>query len=60
MGRRCSRSEPGSSKNISGGAVPADGFQSRQRHLQRKFGDPMKIRIPTKLGFENPKHVISP
>jgi DMSO/TMAO reductase YedYZ molybdopterin-dependent catalytic subunit len=27
--------------------------------LPRKFGYPMKIRIPTKLGFKNPKHVVS-
>jgi DMSO/TMAO reductase YedYZ molybdopterin-dependent catalytic subunit len=23
-----------------------------------KYGFPMKIRIPTKLGFKNPKHVV--
>ena len=27
--------------------------------LPRKYGFPMKIRIPTKLGFKNPKHVMS-
>jgi DMSO/TMAO reductase YedYZ molybdopterin-dependent catalytic subunit len=27
--------------------------------LPRKYGFPMKIRIPTKLGFKNPKHVIA-
>jgi DMSO/TMAO reductase YedYZ molybdopterin-dependent catalytic subunit len=27
--------------------------------LPRKYGFPMKIRIPTKLGFKNPKHVVS-
>jgi DMSO/TMAO reductase YedYZ molybdopterin-dependent catalytic subunit len=26
--------------------------------LPRKFGFPMKVRIPTKLGFKNPKHVM--
>jgi DMSO/TMAO reductase YedYZ molybdopterin-dependent catalytic subunit len=26
--------------------------------LPRKFGFPMKIRMPTKLGFKNPKHVM--
>ena len=27
--------------------------------LPRKYGYPMKIRIPTKLGFKNPKHVVA-
>jgi DMSO/TMAO reductase YedYZ molybdopterin-dependent catalytic subunit len=27
--------------------------------LPREFGFPMKIRMPTKLGFKNPKHVIA-
>jgi DMSO/TMAO reductase YedYZ molybdopterin-dependent catalytic subunit len=27
--------------------------------LPRKYGFPMKIRMPTKLGFKNPKHVIA-
>jgi len=27
--------------------------------LPVKYGYPMKIRIPTKLGFKNPKHVVS-
>ncbi len=27
--------------------------------LPRKFGYPMKIRIPTKLGFKNPKFVVA-
>jgi DMSO/TMAO reductase YedYZ molybdopterin-dependent catalytic subunit len=27
--------------------------------LPRKYGYPMKIRVPTKLGFKNPKYVIS-
>ena len=26
--------------------------------LPTKFGFPLRIRIPTKLGFKNPKHVI--
>jgi DMSO/TMAO reductase YedYZ molybdopterin-dependent catalytic subunit len=26
--------------------------------LPRKYGFPLKIRIPTKLGFKNPKHVM--
>jgi DMSO/TMAO reductase YedYZ molybdopterin-dependent catalytic subunit len=26
--------------------------------LPRKFGFPMRVRIPTKLGFKNPKHVM--
>ena len=27
--------------------------------LSRRYGFPMKIRMPTKLGFKNPKHVIA-
>jgi DMSO/TMAO reductase YedYZ molybdopterin-dependent catalytic subunit len=27
--------------------------------LPRKYGYPMKIRVPTKLGFKNPKYVVS-
>ncbi len=27
--------------------------------LPRKYGFPMKIRMPTKLGFKNPKYVVS-
>jgi len=27
--------------------------------LPRKFGFPFKVRIPTKLGFKNPKHVMA-
>ena len=27
--------------------------------LPRAYGYPMKIRIPTKLGFKNPKYVVS-
>jgi DMSO/TMAO reductase YedYZ molybdopterin-dependent catalytic subunit len=26
--------------------------------LPRKYGFPMKVRVPTKLGFKNPKHVV--
>jgi DMSO/TMAO reductase YedYZ molybdopterin-dependent catalytic subunit len=26
--------------------------------LPPKYGFPMRVRIPTKLGFKNPKHVI--
>ena len=28
------------------------------KELEPKYGYPMRIRIPTKLGFKNPKHVI--
>jgi DMSO/TMAO reductase YedYZ molybdopterin-dependent catalytic subunit len=34
-------------------------FRFADETLPRKFGFPMKIRIPTKLGFKNPKHVIA-
>ena len=34
-------------------------FKFADETLPRKFGFPMKIRIPTKLGFKNPKHVIA-
>jgi DMSO/TMAO reductase YedYZ molybdopterin-dependent catalytic subunit len=34
-------------------------FKFADEILPRKFGYPMKIRIPTKLGFKNPKHVIA-
>ena len=27
--------------------------------LPREFGFPMKLRIPTKLGFKNPKHIVA-
>ncbi len=27
--------------------------------LPRRYGFPMKLRIPTKLGFKNPKHIVS-
>lgn len=32
-------------------------FKFADQTLPREFGYPMKIRIPTKLGFKNPKHV---
>jgi DMSO/TMAO reductase YedYZ molybdopterin-dependent catalytic subunit len=34
-------------------------FRFADEILPRKYGYPMKIRIPTKLGFKNPKHVIA-
>jgi DMSO/TMAO reductase YedYZ molybdopterin-dependent catalytic subunit len=34
-------------------------FKFDNETLPRKYGFPMKIRIPTKLGFKNPKHVIA-
>ncbi len=34
-------------------------FKFADEILPRKYGYPMKIRIPTKLGFKNPKHVVS-
>jgi DMSO/TMAO reductase YedYZ molybdopterin-dependent catalytic subunit len=34
-------------------------FKFLDEVLPRKYGFPMKIRIPTKLGFKNPKHVVS-
>jgi len=33
-------------------------FTFADQLLPRKFGYPMKIRIPTKLGFKNPKFVV--
>jgi len=33
-------------------------FRFDNEILPRKYGFPMKIRMPTKLGFKNPKHVI--
>jgi DMSO/TMAO reductase YedYZ molybdopterin-dependent catalytic subunit len=30
----------------------------RDQPLPPKFGFPMKIRVPTKLGFKNPKHIM--
>jgi DMSO/TMAO reductase YedYZ molybdopterin-dependent catalytic subunit len=34
-------------------------FKFADEILPRKYGFPMKIRMPTKLGFKNPKHVVS-
>ena len=34
-------------------------FTFADQALPRKFGYPMKIRIPTKLGFKNPKFVVA-
>jgi len=31
----------------------------RDQVLPRKYGFPMKIRIPTKLGYKNPKHIMA-
>jgi DMSO/TMAO reductase YedYZ molybdopterin-dependent catalytic subunit len=31
----------------------------RHHTLPRQYGFPMKLRIPTKLGFKNPKHITS-
>ena len=33
-------------------------FQFDGAILPRKYGFPMKVRMPTKLGFKNPKHVM--
>jgi DMSO/TMAO reductase YedYZ molybdopterin-dependent catalytic subunit len=34
-------------------------FKFDDQILSRKYGFPMKCRMPTKLGFKNPKHVIA-
>ena len=34
-------------------------FKFANQILPRAYGFPMKIRIPTKLGFKNPKHVVA-
>ena len=34
-------------------------FKFEDKILPRAYGYPMKIRVPTKLGFKNPKYVIS-
>ncbi|HUR43545.1 MAG TPA: molybdopterin-dependent oxidoreductase [Aestuariivirga sp.] len=31
----------------------------RDQVLPRKYGFPMKLRVPTKLGFKNPKHIMA-
>ena len=33
-------------------------FKFADEILLRKYGFPMKVRMPTKLGFKNPKHVV--
>jgi DMSO/TMAO reductase YedYZ molybdopterin-dependent catalytic subunit len=33
-------------------------FKFADATLPRSYGFPMKIRVPTKLGFKNPKHVV--
>jgi DMSO/TMAO reductase YedYZ molybdopterin-dependent catalytic subunit len=33
-------------------------FRFADRILPAEFGFPMKLRIPTKLGFKNPKHIV--
>ena len=34
-------------------------FKFDNKILPRKYGFPMKCRIPTKLGFKNPKYVVA-
>ena len=34
-------------------------FKFADAILPRKYGYPMKCRMPTKLGFKNPKHIIA-
>lgn len=34
-------------------------FRFDDQILPRAYGYPMKIRVPTKLGFKNPKHVVA-
>jgi DMSO/TMAO reductase YedYZ molybdopterin-dependent catalytic subunit len=34
-------------------------FKFGNEILPRKYGYPMKIRMPTKLGYKNPKHVVA-
>jgi DMSO/TMAO reductase YedYZ molybdopterin-dependent catalytic subunit len=34
-------------------------FKFDNKLLPRKYGFPMKVRVPTKLGFKNPKYVVS-
>jgi DMSO/TMAO reductase YedYZ molybdopterin-dependent catalytic subunit len=34
-------------------------FKFADEILPRKYGFPMKVRMPTKLGFKNPKHVVA-
>jgi len=34
-------------------------FKFADRILPAEFGFPMKLRMPTKLGFKNPKHIVA-
>ena len=34
-------------------------FKFADQILPPKYGFPMKLRIPTKLGFKNPKHIVA-
>jgi DMSO/TMAO reductase YedYZ molybdopterin-dependent catalytic subunit len=34
-------------------------FKFADQILPREYGFPMKLRIPTKLGFKNPKHIVA-
>lgn len=34
-------------------------FRFRDQVLPTRFGFPMKLRVPTKLGFKNPKHIVA-
>jgi DMSO/TMAO reductase YedYZ molybdopterin-dependent catalytic subunit len=34
-------------------------FTFRDQVLPTKYGFPMKLRVPTKLGFKNPKHIMA-
>jgi DMSO/TMAO reductase YedYZ molybdopterin-dependent catalytic subunit len=34
-------------------------FKFADETLARVYGFPMKLRMPTKLGFKNPKHIVS-
>lgn len=33
-------------------------FDYDGQRLPAKYGYPMKLRIPTKLGYKNPKHIV--
>jgi DMSO/TMAO reductase YedYZ molybdopterin-dependent catalytic subunit len=34
-------------------------FRFRDQILPTRYGFPMKLRVPTKLGFKNPKHIVA-
>ena len=34
-------------------------FKFDGQTLPRAYGYPMKVRVPTRLGFKNPKHVVA-